>query len=145
MLPRRLAGPVQEVGPPVGGRTGPGRVAVARGALPRGADQPRHLRPADRSGRTVRRDPGAFGTEYATSWRDLLDGLGQIWQARRLSGMEAELQPEHLAEMSSTWWWHTTVAEVATAVDHRVLSPLVLASAQDDDPRALPRPPTPCG
>ncbi|WP_145978761.1 hypothetical protein [Granulicoccus phenolivorans] len=80
----------------------------------------------------------AFGTEYATSWRDLLDGLGQIWQARRLSGMEAELQPEHLAEMSSTWWWHTTVAEVATAVDHRVLSPLVLASAQDDDPEHSP-------
>lgn len=80
----------------------------------------------------------AFGAEYATSWRDLLDGLSQIWQARRLFGMESELRPEHLAEMSQSWWWNTTVAEVATAVDHRVLSPLVLATAQDDDPEHSP-------
>lgn len=78
-----------------------------------------------------------FGQSVAERWRDLLDALDDVWQARRPLGLEQEFDPVGFAAARTALWWGRSVADVARRFDHPVLSAVIRASAEDD-PRRSP-------
>lgn len=74
----------------------------------------------------------AFGQPIAERWRDLLDALDDVWQARRPLGLEQEFDPARFAAARRALWWGRTVTHVAREFDHPVLSQVILASAEED-------------
>lgn len=78
-----------------------------------------------------------FGQPVAERWRDLLDTLDDVWQARRPLGLEQEFDPSRFAASRKALWWGRSVADVAGRFDHPVLSP-VIGAAAEDDPRRSP-------
>lgn len=79
----------------------------------------------------------AFGTQVAERWRDLLDALDEVWQARRPLGLEQEFDPERFRAARMDLWWGTSVEKLARRMNHPVLSDLIRRSAESD-PRRCP-------
>ena len=79
----------------------------------------------------------AFGTDIATRWRDLLDGLDDVWQARRPLGLEQEFDPVRFQTSRQALWWGRSVEQLARQFDHPVLSQVIRQSAAAD-PRFSP-------
>lgn len=82
------------------------------------------------------------GDRAATAWRDLVDGLGDVWQALRFRGVETPLadartlDPPTLAAL----WADRAVADLAAALPDRRLGALVAATATEagSDPARTP-------
>jgi phytoene dehydrogenase-like protein len=95
--------------------------------------------PADRGSQyTALTD--AFGRAHADSWRDLIDRLGETWQAVRMLGLERPLADRaDAAPYARALLRRTTVAGLARTVPDP-LSHLVAASAWrvGSDPRRTP-------
>lgn len=68
-----------------------------------------------------------FGRPVADRWRDLIDGLGEVWQALRPLGIEAELRSrDQLTRPVKKALLHRlTVADLARRIDHPQLSAVV--------------------
>lgn len=79
----------------------------------------------------------AFGRPIAERWRDLLDALDDVWQARRQLGLEQEFDDDRFAAAKRRLWWGRSVADVARRFDHPVMSEVIRAAAEDD-PRRSP-------
>lgn len=82
-----------------------------------------------------------FGARTAAEWRDLLDGLTDVWQARRQLGLEHEFSAEKLAELRPELLWGRTLGELADTFDHPVLSGMIVEAGRTecpDDPRGAP-------
>jgi phytoene dehydrogenase-like protein len=79
----------------------------------------------------------AFGRPVAERWRDLLDALDDVWQARRPLGLEQEFDRARFAASRKKLWWGRSVADVARRFGHPVLSAVIRATAEDD-PRRSP-------
>jgi phytoene dehydrogenase-like protein len=79
----------------------------------------------------------AFGQPVAERWRDLLDALDDVWQARRPLGLEQEFDAGRFKASRKALWWGRSVADVARRFDHPVLSAVIRAAAEDD-PRRSP-------
>lgn len=72
----------------------------------------------------------SFGAPVAERWRDLLDALDDVWQARRPLGLEQEFDPQRFRHSRRALWWGRSVADVARRFDHPVLSGVINASAE---------------
>lgn len=82
-----------------------------------------------------------FGRTTAAEWRDLLDGLAEVWQARRALGLEHEFSDDKLTELRPRLLWGRSLGELADTFDHPVLSGLIVDAGRTecpDDPRAAP-------
>lgn len=82
-----------------------------------------------------------FGNTTASEWRDLLDGLADVWQARRALGLEHEFSDDALTELRPKLLWGRTLGELADTFDHPVLSGLIVDAGRTecpDDPRSAP-------
>ncbi|WP_094362632.1 hypothetical protein [Enemella dayhoffiae] len=79
----------------------------------------------------------AFGEPVAARWRDLLDALDEVWQARRPLGLERELDPVLWKKSRRQLWTTRTVDDLARRFDHPVLSQVIRESAEGD-PRRSP-------
>lgn len=68
-----------------------------------------------------------FGRPVADRWRDLVDGLGEVWQALRPLGVEAELTGRHqlTRAVRKTLLAKKTVADLADDLDHPQLSMII--------------------
>lgn len=96
--------------------------------------------PTDRGGQyeVLRR---AYGPAPAGRWRDLLDGLDEMWQTLRSCGLEAERDPAALTGPTRRRLWHRhRVADLAERVDHPHLRALVrsVAYRQGTTPERAP-------
>ncbi|MDO5682633.1 MAG: NAD(P)/FAD-dependent oxidoreductase [Propionibacteriaceae bacterium] len=92
--------------------------------------------PAERGGQFAALS-AAYGTPVAERWRDLLDGLDDVWQARRPLGLEQEFDHELFRSARKQLRWGTTVEQLARRFDHPVLSE-VIRQAAEGDPRRSP-------
>lgn len=92
--------------------------------------------PAERGGQFAVLS-SAFGGEVAIRWRDLLDGLDDVWQARRPLGLEMEFEWERFKAARKALWWGTSVEQLARRINHPVLGKLIRQSAEGD-PRRSP-------
>ncbi|SDS10505.1 Flavin containing amine oxidoreductase [Microlunatus soli] len=83
-----------------------------------------------------------FGRPVADRWRDLVDGLGDVWQALRPLGIEAELRSrEQLTRPVKKALLHRqSVADLARRMDHPQLSAVItdLAYAAGSVPERTP-------
>lgn len=79
----------------------------------------------------------SFGPAVAGRWRDLLDALDDVWQVRRLLGLEQEFDRPRFAASRKALWWGMSVADVARRFAHPELSAVIRATAEDD-PRRSP-------
>jgi phytoene dehydrogenase-like protein len=83
-----------------------------------------------------------FGRPAADRWRDLVDGLGEVWQALRPLGVEADLSDR--SQLSRTvkkvLQHRDSVADLARRMDHPVLSEIIidLARLAGSDPARTP-------
>lgn len=96
--------------------------------------------PTDRGGQyeTLTR---AYGPAPAGRWRDLLDGLDEMWQTLRSCGLEAERDLKTLTAAARRRLWHRRrVADLAERVDHPHLRALVrsVAYRQGTTPERAP-------
>lgn len=68
-----------------------------------------------------------FGRPAADRWRALVDGLGEVWQALRPLGIEAELVGRHqlTRQVRRTLLGNRTIADLARELDHPELSAIV--------------------
>lgn len=68
-----------------------------------------------------------FGRPVANRWRDLVDRLGEVWQALRPLGIEAELIDRHQLTrgVRKTLLARKTVADLARDLDHPQLSMII--------------------
>lgn len=68
-----------------------------------------------------------FGRAVADRWRDLVDSLGDVWQALRPLGIEGELAGKEQLDRNTrkALWWRRTVADLARELDHPQLSQVV--------------------
>lgn len=87
------------------------------------------LLPAERGGQFAVLG-AAFGTPVAIRWRDLLDSLDDVWQARRPLGLEEEFDPARFRAARKDLWWGTPVETLARRMDHPLLSELIRRSAE---------------
>lgn len=112
-------------------RTGHALTAVTARPLGDGVDLP-----AERGGQfTVLKE--AYGTPVAERWRDLLDELDDVWQARRALGLEQEFDRDRFRAARKDLWWGTSVEKLARRMAHPVLSGLIRRCAESD-PRRSP-------
>ncbi|WP_425309781.1 hypothetical protein AADG42_13795 [Ammonicoccus fulvus] len=72
----------------------------------------------------------AYGPQVAERWRDLLDSLDDIWQARRPLGLEQEFDRDAFRAARKDLWWGRTVEDLARKFHHPVLSDVIRASAE---------------
>ncbi|HHV20510.1 MAG TPA: NAD-binding protein [Propionibacterium sp.] len=79
----------------------------------------------------------SFGQRVAERWRDLLDDLDDVWQARRPLGLEHEFDRGRFRDQRRTLRWGTSVERLARDFDHPVLSDVIRRSAEAD-PRRSP-------
>lgn len=79
----------------------------------------------------------AYGQPVAERWRDLLDALDDVWQARRPLGLEQEFDADRFAAARRRLWWGRSLAQVARRFGHPVLSE-VIRGAAEGDPRRSP-------
>lgn len=79
----------------------------------------------------------AFGTPVAERWRDLLDGLDDVWQARRPLGLEEEFDQDRFRAARKDLWWGRSVDDLARKFPHPVLSEVIRESAEGE-PRHSP-------
>ena len=104
------------------------------------ADGSELVLPADRGGQydaLVR----ACGLAPAARWRDLLDGLDEVWQALRPRGFEVEREAKTLtATARRRLWYRHNVADLAERVAHPRLRALVrsVAYRQGSSPERAP-------
>lgn len=83
----------------------------------------------------------AYGPGIAESWQGLLDGLGEVWQALRPLGLEAELRDRRqLMRARTTLQPHRTIEDLALAVPHPHLAAVLrsLAYRQGGHPAQTP-------
>lgn len=78
----------------------------------------------------------AYGPKVAERWRDLLDSLDDVWQARRPLGLEQEFDPDRFRAARKDLWWGRTVADVARKFHHPVLSEVIRSAAEDEPHRS---------
>ena len=81
------------------------------------------------------------GPAPAARWRDLLDGLDEVWQALRPRGFEAELEAKTLTAAARRRLWHRhSVADLGERVAHPRLRALVRSAAyrQGTSPERAP-------
>jgi UDP-galactopyranose mutase len=91
------------------------------------ADGAELMLPTDRGGQYAAL-ANAYGPSVAERWQLLLDQLGEVWQALRGLGLEAELRSRHQLNRSvrqSLFGPRMTLADLATSIDHRHLGALI--------------------
>ena len=68
-----------------------------------------------------------FGRPVADRWRDFVDDLGEVWQALRPLGVEAQLTEKHQLSrvVRKTLLARKTVADLAADLDHPQLSTII--------------------
>lgn len=83
-----------------------------------------------------------FGRPVADRWQDLVDGLGDVWQALRPLGVEAELtsRDQLPRTVRRTLLHKQTVADLARQLDHPQLAAIIadLAYAAGSTPERTP-------
>ena len=87
--------------------------------------------PSDRGGQYATL-ADAYGRAVAERWQHLIDRLGEVWQALRGLGFEAELRGRRQLNRSvaqSLLGRSTTVADLATSIDHQHLAALIRSVA----------------
>ncbi|WP_432559163.1 hypothetical protein [Granulicoccus sp. GXG6511] len=94
------------------------------------------LLPAERGGQFAVLSE-AFGTAVAERWRDLLDALDDVWQARRPLGLEQEFDAARFRAARKELWWGTSVERLARRFGHPVLAQVIRQSAEGE-PRRSP-------
>ena len=83
----------------------------------------------------------AYGTAVAERWRDLLDGLDDVWQALRPLGLEAQLPQRRLTRAEKRQLRAgQTVADLAADIGHPHLAALIrsVAHRNGSTPEATP-------
>jgi phytoene dehydrogenase-like protein len=87
--------------------------------------------PSDRGGQYATL-ADAYGRPVAERWQHLIDRLGEVWQTLRGLGFEAELRGRRQLNRSvaqSLLGRSTTVADLATSIDHQHLAALIRSVA----------------
>lgn len=83
-----------------------------------------------------------FGRPAADRWQDLVDGLGEVWQALRPLGVEGELTDRSQLDRTvrRTLRHRETIADLATRIDQPALAAIILdlARTSGSDPRRTP-------
>lgn len=77
-----------------------------------------------------------FGQPVAERWRDLLDALNDVWQVRRMLGLEQEFDRDRFTASRKDLWWGRSVADLARRFRHPALSAVILATAEDKPSRS---------
>ena len=87
--------------------------------------------PSDRSGQYATL-ADCYGRPVAERWQQLIDRLGEVWQALRGLGFEVELRDRRQLNRSVTqslFGQNTTVADLASSIDHQHLAALIRSVA----------------
>jgi len=104
------------------------------------ADGAELILPADRGGQFTTLT-SAYGRAVAEGWRDLLDGLEEVWQVLRPRGLEAELRDRRqLRGTRPVLQPRRTLEDLAQRAPHPHLAALLrsVAHRQGADPRHTP-------